>query len=117
MRKPVFDPVLTWSIRLILALTMAVTLWQGTAIAQDAGANDAESRTVIEPDSTFIYPVVIDGIKLFSVRGTTALPADTRSENIQNQLLNVAEASSATWSRWILSSGIWGIAFLRMVSL
>ncbi|MBL4768485.1 MAG: mechanosensitive ion channel [Rhodobacteraceae bacterium] len=97
MSKPGFDPALTWLVRLILALTMAFSLWQSPAIAQSSGTNTAETGTSGgEPDATFVSPVVIDGVSIFSVRGTTALPADKRAENVQNQLLAIAEASEET---------------------
>ncbi|MFT4959294.1 MAG: hypothetical protein ACI92Z_000368, partial [Paracoccaceae bacterium] len=93
MSKTGFDPVLTWVVRLILALTMAVALWQSPATAQNTEAGTTASA---EPDTTFVSPVTIDGDRLFSVRGNTALPALERALTIQNHLIEVAEASELT---------------------
>lgn len=106
MAKTETDRLLTWLSRLILVLPMAIALWQNPAIAQDNGsdATNHEAATGVS-DSTFINPVIIDGLKLFSIRGTTALPAHERASNIQNQILEVAESSEQTSVRMTIVHG------------
>ncbi len=97
MSKTRIDFVMTFLVRPMLALTLAVSLWQTPAIAQDSESDSAEVEAASAvPDSTFVNPVIIDGNMLFSVRGTTALPAHERSLNIQNLILEVAESSEQT---------------------
>lgn len=86
--------VVIWLGRLILALTVTLTFWQMPVVAQNSGSDTPLiNATEGKPDPAFIKPVVIEGVSLFSVRGTTALPANQRAKNIQKQLLAIAAAS------------------------
>jgi small-conductance mechanosensitive channel len=97
MSKSGLDLVLTCLMRPILVLIIAFSVGQTPAFAQDNGSEQGEHEAAPGvPDSTFVSPVIIDGVQLFSVRGTTALPADERATNIQKKLLEVAESSELT---------------------
>lgn len=74
---------------------LALALWVGPLSAQeDAGPDPSpEAMADLEDSSVFIAPVEIDGEELFFVRGFTALPARERADNIQDRIIEAAEAS------------------------
>jgi len=74
---------------LVCIIAMATTAW-----AQD-------DETVVEaPPSVdsevFLQPVVVDGEEIFSVRGSTALPAEERAALVTERIIEVANRSEAT---------------------
>lgn len=79
---------------LFLSALMLAWLFSGPVIAQDGteGTPDVES----EQTEAYKAPVILDGDTLFHIRGSSALPAPERAENIQNAIITVAEASDAT---------------------
>ena len=60
-------------------------------------------------------PVIIDGDVLFQVRGSSALPAPERAEEVQDKIIEIAEASDASevtisfeeteFGTWVLVDG------------
>lgn len=106
MFKAGFDFVVTVLVRLSLALMITVALLQNPAFAQVSDATSDKSKPADnQTEATFISPVVIDGVKLFSVRGTTALPAKQRASVVQGRLIAVAEISDETSVTIALKSG------------
>ncbi len=66
-------------------------LMAGPAAAQDTSPAPSPEQT--EQDEAFKAPVIVDGDTLFHIRGSSALPAPERAENIQNAIISVAESS------------------------
>lgn len=44
-----------------------------------------------EDEGVFQYPVIIDGDELFTLRGSSALPAEERAANVEERIIAVAE--------------------------
>ena len=63
----------------------------GSVSAQEAPL--ANTETEAEDSDAFMAPVIVDGDILFQVRGSSALPAPERAENVQDKIIQVAEAS------------------------
>ena len=94
MSKVVFGTAMNLLLRFAVTLIVIFGPWQNMALAQSGGAKNANPDVeAAEPDTTFTNPVVIDGLILFNVRGSTALPAIIRAEIIEDRLLEIAEAS------------------------
>ncbi|WP_299350994.1 mechanosensitive ion channel domain-containing protein [uncultured Shimia sp.] len=55
---------------------------------------ETTSRSAAD-DPEFAQPVVFEGEELFTVRGSSALPADERAEQISQRILEVAKSSTA----------------------
>ena len=83
--KPLFGLAL-----LLCALTLTA-LASPPANAQEALPHPSEEE--IAEAEAFRAPVIVDGDTLFHIRGSSALPAPERAENIQNAIITVAESS------------------------
>lgn len=83
--KPLFGLAL-----LLCALTLTA-LASPPANAQEALPQPSEEE--IAQAEAFRAPVIVDGDTLFHIRGSSALPAPERAENIQNAIITVAESS------------------------
>ncbi len=80
----------------LLPLLFATILWffacvsilnaQETEVAPEDPAQE-------ELSEDFKAPVIVDGDTLFFLRGSSALPAPERVERVQNQIIQIAEAS------------------------
>jgi small-conductance mechanosensitive channel len=69
-------------------------LFPNNALAQaKAPENQHIEEIAPEDDGVFRAPVVIDGVELFLVRGTTALPGTERAEQVANRITAIAEAN------------------------
>ena len=69
-------------------------LFPNNALAQTkAPENQHIEEIAPEDDGVFRAPVVIDGVELFLVRGTTALPGTERAEQVANRITAIAEAN------------------------
>lgn len=63
-------------------------------LAQDEATDEDDTPSVdIE---VFLQPVVVDGEEIFSVRGSTALPAEERAALVTKRIIEVASRSEAT---------------------
>ena len=69
-----------------------LTLFVSPTLAQVAptGAERPSSAT-----ANYAAPVVIDGEKIFIIRGSSALPADQRAEKIQDRIIAIAKSSNS----------------------
>ena len=74
----------TWLAVLCIAVLPSV------ALAQDAPTETPETE---EQSDTFKAPVIIDGDMLFFLRGSSALPASERAEEVQARIVEAAESS------------------------
>ncbi len=75
----------------LLLAAFVIVLLSSPLAAQDAPVEPEESE---ESDSDiFKAPVIIDGDMLFFLRGSSALPAPERAESVQENIIEVAEAS------------------------
>ncbi|GAB4548983.1 MAG: mechanosensitive ion channel family protein [Ruegeria sp.] len=83
--KPLFGLAL-----LLCALTLTAVA-SPPANAQEALTQPSEEE--IAQAEAFRAPVIVDGDTLFHIRGSSALPAPERAENIQNAIITVAESS------------------------
>nr|WP_170538719.1 mechanosensitive ion channel domain-containing protein [Ruegeria arenilitoris] len=77
-------------------LSMLFVAWAFSVpvMAQDAPQDGPEADSAAA--ETFMAPVIVDGDTLFHIRGSSALPAPERAENIQDAIIKVAESSDAT---------------------
>lgn len=78
----------------LLSMLFAAWAFSVPVMAQDAppGVPEADSAAA----ETFMAPVIVDGDTLFHIRGSSALPAPERAENIRDAIIKVAESSDAT---------------------
>lgn len=94
--------------------TLTLSLWLATpSSAQETPPIPIE--TEVEESEAFVAPVIVDGDTLFQVRGSSALPAPERAENVQAKIIEVAESSDAPTveitfeetdlGTWILADG------------
>ncbi|SHE55321.1 Small-conductance mechanosensitive channel [Ruegeria intermedia] len=83
--KPLFGLAL-----LLCALTLTAVA-SPPASAQETPPQPSEEE--IAQAEAFRAPVIVDGDTLFHIRGSSALPAPERAENIQNAIITVAESS------------------------
>ncbi|MDA7963355.1 mechanosensitive ion channel domain-containing protein [Ruegeria sp.] len=94
--------------------TLTLGLWLTTpSSAQETPPAAPEAET--QGSEAFVAPVIVDGDTLFQVRGSSALPAPERAENIQAKIIEVAESSDAQTveitfeetelGTWILADG------------
>ncbi|EEE36425.1 mechanosensitive ion channel family protein [Rhodobacteraceae bacterium KLH11] len=78
---------IAWLFRLTVCLCLlALPLWAQNAADEPPAADTAQSET-------FKAPVIVDGETLFFLRGSSALPAPERAEDVQNNIIQAAEAS------------------------
>ena len=76
---------------LLAVLLCAVLSFHSRAAAEQAAAYSSELVNEENDSAIPTAPVVIDGTKLFSVRGLPALPADDRAQRIADRILALAE--------------------------
>lgn len=83
-------PGFTAAIAVIFAMFVA---WVPMAsLAQEPEPPAATALDQVEIDQeTFVAPVVVDGETLFLLRGSSALPASERAENVANRIIALAE--------------------------
>ncbi len=82
--------VLRW-----LALALFLGAWTAMpGLAQEGEVPEPAAKTE-EADAEFAAPVIIDGNDLFTLRGSSALPANERAEMVQERIIEVAEASDS----------------------
>lgn len=79
-----------------LSCFLVVTMWLAL-LALPLSAQETAEPPVDESEQseTFKAPVIIDGDMLFFLRGSSALPAPERAETVQDNIIQVAEASDA----------------------
>lgn len=78
----------------LLSMLFAAWAFSVPVMAQDAPQDVPEADSAAA--ETFMAPVIVDGDTLFHIRGSSALPAPERAENIQDAIIKVAESSDAT---------------------
>ncbi|WP_170338514.1 mechanosensitive ion channel family protein [Ruegeria arenilitoris] len=78
----------------LLSMLFAAWAFSVPVMAQDAPQDGPEADSAAA--QTFMAPVIVDGDTLFHIRGSSALPAPERAENIQDAIIKVAESSDAT---------------------
>ncbi len=93
---------------------MAAALWLSQPVQAQESPTDAPAPEAAESE-TFMAPVIIDGDVLFQVRGSSALPAPERAEEVQDKIIEIAEASDASevtisfeeteFGTWVLVDG------------
>ncbi len=93
---------------------MAAALWLSQPVQAQESPTDAPAPEAAESE-TFMAPVIIDGDVLFQVRGSSALPARERAEEVQDKIIEIAEASDASevtisfeeteFGTWVLVDG------------
>ncbi|MGR3712508.1 MAG: mechanosensitive ion channel protein MscS, partial [Shimia sp.] len=74
----------------ILVASMLVT----ASFAKEETASEEENPKL--DNDVYLHAVVVDGEEIFSVRGSTALPAEERAELVADRIVQVAESSEAT---------------------
>ncbi len=72
----------------------------------------AESAELDNSSTVYVAPVVVDGETLFSVRGSTALPADERAEKIAKRILDLATLPAEEPVKFSVESHVFGRAVL-----
>ncbi len=97
-----------------LLTAMATALWLNQPVEAQESPTDAPVPEAAESE-TFMAPVIIDGDVLFQVRGSSALPAPERAEEVQDKIIEIAEASDASevtisfeeteFGTWVLVDG------------
>jgi small-conductance mechanosensitive channel len=97
-----------------LLTAMATALWLSQPVEAQESPTDAPVPEAAESE-TFMAPVIIDGDVLFQVRGSSALPAPERAEEVQDKIIEIAEASDASevtisfeeteFGTWVLVDG------------
>ncbi|WP_299944547.1 mechanosensitive ion channel domain-containing protein [uncultured Ruegeria sp.] len=80
-------------VRVILA-----AVWLCALALPVTGQNTPDDAPIVDETESeaFKAPVIVDGDTLFHLRGSSALPAPERAENVQDKIVEVAEASDAT---------------------
>ncbi len=101
------------SLRYLLT-AMAAALWLSQPVEAQESPTDTPVPEAAESES-FMAPVIIDGDVLFQVRGSSALPAPERAEEVQDKIIEIAEASDASevtisfeeteFGTWVLVDG------------
>lgn len=81
----------------------------GPAAAQDTPELETASETL---DENFQASVIVDGVELFVLRGTSALPAEERAQNVSEAIVAAAEASDADSVRITTARDEFGINIL-----
>jgi small-conductance mechanosensitive channel len=78
--------------RLLLLAIACGLFWLGPVQAQQ---EQAEAAPVAEAtsDPLFAAPVIVDGVELFMVRGSSAMPASKRAELVASRIIKLAENS------------------------
>lgn len=83
---------------LIICLVVAGLFSSGftpaTAQETPAAPQDVETPDPVETEIR-VAPVVIDGVTLFDVRGTSSLPASERAQAIETRIYEIAEGSDS----------------------
>lgn len=82
--------------RIMVSMLLALCLW-GMSLAQAQQApEDVPTTEETAENLVFSAPVIVDGEELFLVRGSSALPANERAENVSTRIISVAESSESS---------------------
>ena len=82
--------------RIMVSMLLALCLW-GMSLAQAQQApEDVPLTEETAENLVFSAPVIVDGEELFLVRGSSALPANERAENVSTRIISVAESSESS---------------------
>ena len=80
----------------MVSMLLALCLW-GMSLAQAQQApEDVPLTEETAENLVFSAPVIVDGEELFLVRGSSALPANERAENVSTRIISVAESSESS---------------------
>ena len=80
------------------ARVILAAVWLCALALPVTGQNTPDDAPIVDETESeaFKAPVIVDGDTLFHLRGSSALPAPERAENVQDKIVEVAEASDAT---------------------
>lgn len=98
---------------------LASSLWFSDVVLAQETPTEPPAPDGAESDS-FVAPVIVDGDVLFQVRGSSALPAPERAEDVQDKIIEIAEASDAPTVEVTYEEtefGIWTLADGERVSI
>jgi small-conductance mechanosensitive channel len=86
---------LVFSLCLAAALAMTLLLAGISTLSAQvpAPASEQETATPVAEEGVFTAPVVIDGVTLFQLRGSSVLPAVERAAKVQERIIRAAELS------------------------
>ncbi|WP_282120419.1 mechanosensitive ion channel family protein [Ruegeria atlantica] len=105
---------------LVYFLTALVSsLWFSDVVLAQETPTESPASDGADSDS-FVAPVIVDGDVLFQVRGSSALPAPERAEDVQDKIIEIAEASDASTVELTYEEtefGIWTLADGERVSI
>ena len=76
-----------------ICIMVLLTLSAMPAVSKEISTAPAEVTDERLENETFVAPVVVDGNELFMLRGSTALPANERAENVQDRIIALSESS------------------------
>ncbi|CUH44081.1 mechanosensitive ion channel family protein [Ruegeria atlantica] len=98
---------------------LASSLWFSDVVQAQETPTEPPASDGADSDS-FVAPVIVDGDVLFQVRGSSALPAPERAEDVQDKIIEIAEASDALTVEVTYEEtefGIWTLADGERVSI
>lgn len=98
---------------------LASSLWFSDVVLAQETPTEPPASDGADSDS-FVAPVIVDGDVLFQVRGSSALPAPERAEDVQDKIIEIAEASDAPTVEVTYEEtefGIWTLADGERVSI
>ncbi|WP_282169314.1 mechanosensitive ion channel family protein [Ruegeria atlantica] len=98
---------------------LASSLWFSDVVLAQETPTEPPASDGADSDS-FVAPVIVDGDVLFQVRGSSALPAPERAEDVQDKIIEIAEASDALTVEVTYEEtefGIWTLADGERVSI
>lgn len=98
---------------------LASSLWFSDVVLAQETPTEPLASDGADSDS-FVAPVIVDGDVLFQVRGSSALPAPERAEDVQDKIIEIAEASDALTVEVTYEEtefGIWTLADGERVSI
>lgn len=97
-------------------LLMLLPLVAAFALCVAATASWAQDRSAVPVETedseaqVFHAPVIIDGARLFLVRGTHALPATERAEVVQDNIIAAAEADATNFVKMDIAPNDFGLS-------
>lgn len=74
----------------LLIVAIVCSLCLVSALVAQQTADEPVTDSGGQPDPSFAAPVVVDGKELFVVRGSSALPADKRAEQVASRIIKLA---------------------------